>query len=128
MMIVEAICASGTEYEVYFLLTSYVETLAYCDKLKLLHPRMTDLPLRGKADIARRAWRCGLELAKSSRDESDAVSATIREALSVFGAALDRLDLLGGLARASLSLAARGAGACPAPDRSRSVSMPFPSA
>ena len=94
MMITDVIREAGTEHEIYFLLTSYVESVRYCDKLGGLPVHMRELPLSGRDDIRARVERLrdaelGLPAATQGRGH-----AVVAEAIDVFVAALGRLEAL----------------------------------
>lgn len=94
MMISDVILEANTEYEIYFLLTAYVESVRYCDKLSTLPENFTRLPLTGIGDVRTRLEGFGLALEKPSSSAHGRERVTLREAADIFGAALDRLQWL----------------------------------
>ena len=55
MMIVDAIGSAGTEHAVYFLVTAYIESLTHFERACGVSPEALALPVRGRADLERRA-------------------------------------------------------------------------
>lgn len=94
MMISDVILEANTEYEIYFLLTAYVESVRYCDKLGFLPEDFTRLPLTGIGDVRTRLEEFRLELEKLSIGGNSKEHVILREAADIFGAALDRLQWL----------------------------------
>lgn len=90
MLMTDAIRDAATEHEIFFLLTSYVEAVRYCDRLDTLPPAMKDLPVSGMGDVVARMDALRAGLGATPREER----AVIREALEIFGAALVRLGAL----------------------------------
>jgi hypothetical protein len=92
MTILEVIREAGTEHEIYFLLTSYVEAVRYCDKFHTLPHPMRDLPFAGIEDVRRRVERL-----RAGIDRTDVLDRpVIGEAAEIFAIALDRLGFLEG--------------------------------
>jgi hypothetical protein len=95
MMITNIIREANTEPEVYFLLTAYIESIQFGDKLNCLSEHLTSLPLTGLDDVRQRSVKLVTELDVASKRLDDKVCVVIKEALEVFGTALSRLELLG---------------------------------
>jgi hypothetical protein len=91
MEIVNAIREANTDYEIYFLLTSYIDAVRFCDKLRYMPEPMSALPLAGKADLQARFERLLVELDQASKRLDDQACYVIKEALTIFSAALNRL-------------------------------------
>ena len=92
MMITDVIREAASEHEIYFLLTSYVDAIRYCDRLGGLPPSMRALPLGGPEDI-----RTRLENLSGARaGDQGPGHAAIAEAIDVFETALRRLDSVAG--------------------------------
>src|ERR1043165_5550953 len=90
MTILEVLRQAANETEIYFLLTSYVEAVRYCDKFHTLPAQMRDLPLVGADDLKRRVERL-----RAGLDRSDMLDRPIiREASEIFAAAVDRMTAL----------------------------------
>jgi len=94
MMISDVILEANTEYEIFFLLTAYVESVRYCDKLSILPEDFTRLPVTGIGDVRTRLEGFGLELEKLLGSGNSKAHVILREAADIFGAALDRLQWL----------------------------------
>ena len=93
MMIIDVILDANTEHEIFFLLTAYVESLRYCDKLGTLPQDLTRLPLSGVGDVQGKFVELRAEIGKPAA-AGGRTHAILREAADVFGAAVDRLDRL----------------------------------
>ena len=94
-MFADVIRNSKTEHEIYFLLTSYVEAVRYCDKLHCCFPEdITRLPLHGIAEVRERFEHLLLELDTASKRLDDNSCTVIREGVHIFGSALNRLNVL----------------------------------
>lgn len=106
MMIIDAISEASTEHEIYFLLTCYVEAVRYCDKLGNLPEPMRVLPLRGTDDLSARVEALMFRFEEPSGMPDGRNFRIIREAVDIFGAALDRLYSLDGEVRQPLAEAA----------------------
>lgn len=90
MPIVDAICEADSEHEIYFLLTAYVEAIRHCDKLGALPERLTRLPFPGAEDLKIRVEALRADFGEiGERDR-----AVLREAIEIFCAAIERLDML----------------------------------
>ena len=94
-MIADVIQESETQGEIYFLLTSYIEALQFSGTAGIPQ-HLVDLPLRGKTDLKVRFEKLLIELDGASRRLDDKACLAIKEALHVFGAALNRLRTLDG--------------------------------
>ena len=94
MVIAAAIGEAETEYVVYFLLEAYLATAGRRDALKKLPARITMLPLIGRHDARSRVALLTDELDAATNRRDEAGCRAIQEALSVFNAALHRLDTL----------------------------------
>ena len=94
-MFADVIRNSKTEHEIYFLLTSYIEAVRFCDKLHCCIPEhITRLPLRGIVEVRERFEHLMLELDRASKRLDDNSCMVIREGVHIFGAALNRLSVL----------------------------------
>lgn len=84
----DVIREASSEHEVYFLVTSYVETVRFCDKLACLPQPVRELPLHGVDDLRSRVGdlRAGL---RSGVDER--ARPLVEEAAEVFDQAVNRL-------------------------------------
>lgn len=91
MLIIDVIREANDEHEIYFLLTSYVEAVRYCDKLNNLPDPMRELPFIGMEDVQARVEVLGSELGKPSREAEGCDHDVVREAMAIFAVALDRL-------------------------------------
>lgn len=92
MMISDVIHEASTEHEVFFLLTAYLESLRYGDKLGTLPQELTRLPLSGAGDVQSRF--IGIRTVLNTALESGRSHAIFLEAADIFGTAVDRLDRL----------------------------------
>jgi hypothetical protein len=95
MVLTDFITESNNEYEIYFLLTAYLESLRFGDKFGLLSDRITRLPLNGMPDVRKRFEALLGELEKQDIWSSSRAIGFLREALHVFGTGLLRLTQLG---------------------------------
>ncbi len=93
-MIGEAIVKASNEYEIYFLLTSYVEAARYCSRLNKLPGHFLHLPMTGTADVRMRLDGLSLEFDRLSQCADHEQCARIGEAVEIFAAALSRLHRL----------------------------------
>ena len=89
-MLNDAIKLAETEHVVYFLLTSYVDTLDFYDPIPA---RAKRLPMAGKADVLERL-RILRNLREAHTQSGSIAHAVIEEAVDVFSAALQRLAAL----------------------------------
>ena len=94
MMIGEAIVKASNEYEIYFLLTSYIETAQYCSRLNKLPGYLLHLPITGMADVRMRLDGLSLEFDRLSQSTGHEQRVRIGEAVEIFAAALSRLRRL----------------------------------
>ena len=110
MVIADAIREAETAYVVYFLLEAYLNTASRREALKDLPARIVVLPLTGRHDTKSRFALLMRELDAASKRLDDAACTAIKEAITVFSAALQRLEFLERkLPRASLSAVAADA-------------------
>lgn len=93
-MIADVIRNSSIEHEIYFLLTSYIEAVRFCDKLHCVSEHITRLPLNGVADVSTRFESLMIELDAASKSLDDKSCVVIREAVHIFSTALNRLQML----------------------------------
>ncbi|HEX6004713.1 MAG TPA: hypothetical protein VFZ14_12025 [Burkholderiales bacterium] len=91
-MFVDVIREASNPHEIYFLLTSYVEAVRFGDALNVLPDSVKRLPLDGN-DQLRRQYQELIRL-QNVRGRNVDGGPVIDEALSIFGAALTRLDSL----------------------------------
>ena len=94
MIIANLIREVNTEEEIYFLLTSYIEAVRYCDKLGFMPAQMSALPLAGKDDLQARFEKLIIELDKASKRLDDKACVVLKEALAVFSTALNCIRTL----------------------------------
>ena len=94
MMISDVIAEAGTEHEIYFLLTAYLESVRFGDKLGLLPEHITRLPVSGPADVKQRFDDLRMECARAMFQSNERSRRFITEALDVVGTARDRLTCL----------------------------------
>ena len=90
-MIADYIRQAKTEYEIYFLLTAYIQTVRFCDKMESMPEQMAALPLSGKADLQARFNGLIVDLDVASKRLDDNACVVIKEALVVLSTALNRL-------------------------------------
>jgi hypothetical protein len=94
MMISDVIAEAGTEHEIYFLLTAYLESVRFGDRFGLLPEHITRLPVSGPADVKKRLDDLRTECAQAMFQSNERTRRFITEALDVVGAARDRLTCL----------------------------------
>ena len=94
MVITDVIAEAGSEHEIYFLLTAYLESVRYGDKFGLLPERITRLPLSGLADVKQRLDALRSEHDQPQIEPNARTRVFISEALDVVGTARDRLAFL----------------------------------
>ncbi|MDB5809072.1 MAG: hypothetical protein JWN94_1194 [Betaproteobacteria bacterium] len=94
MVIADAIREAETAYVVYFLVEAYLNTESRRNALKSLSSRIAALPLTGKYDAKSRCAMLKTELDSASTRRDDKTCVIVKEALSVFGAAVQRLEVL----------------------------------
>jgi len=93
MLIVDVISEAQNEHEIYFLLTSYVEAVRYCDPLHHLPGVIRELPFNGVEDVSVRAER--LRAVLESPDALDDKNRLVLvEAHGIFAEARHRLEML----------------------------------
>ena len=90
-MITDYIRQAKTEYEIYFLLTAYIQTVRFCDKVECMPKHMAALPLGGKADLQARFDGLIVDLDSASKRLDDKACVVIKEALVVLSSTLNRL-------------------------------------
>jgi hypothetical protein len=91
MQLVNTIRDAHTEQAIYYLLTSYIDAVRSCDKLRYMPDALSTLPLAGNGDLQTRFENLLGELDKASKRLDDQACVVIKEALAVFSAALNRL-------------------------------------
>lgn len=94
MMISDVILEANSEHEIFFLLTAYVESIRYCDRLGTLPENLTRLPLSGIGDVQRKLEALNAGLGQHFEDCNGRTNAILREAADILRAALDRLQWL----------------------------------
>lgn len=94
MVIADAIRQADTEHVVYFLLCAYVNSATRSDTLKNLPERIVTLPLAGKDDVKSRFATLMYELDAASKQLDDIACLALKDALTVFSAAVQRLQSL----------------------------------
>ena len=95
MQILDVMRKVGSEGEVNFLLTAYVETLPFYDFGHSLPRNVTQLPLAGVEDVRGRFEALlDVELSGCAAQAGERVHAIVHEAAEVFGVALTRLQTL----------------------------------
>jgi hypothetical protein len=104
MTLNDVIREANNEHEVYFLLTSYVETVRYCDKLSCLPAPVRELPLDGLEDVKNRIGGLKAELSAPNADENS--RQVVKEAADLFDEAVNRLQWLQWEKRRSTAMAA----------------------
>lgn len=95
MLIIDAMQRATTANEVCYLLTSYVETLQFCDTRGRLPACVTALPVRGLDDVAARLEGLqAVQVPAAVHLAGSSDSAMMNEAASLFRVALCRLEAL----------------------------------
>ena len=94
MNIVDVIREADSDHVIYFLLSAYVNTSKYDERLPTLPDNIVLLPLITKDQVRSRFETLMLELSSASQRLDNSECITIREALIVFGTALSRLQSL----------------------------------
>jgi hypothetical protein len=92
MMISDVIVEAKSKHEIFFLLTSYVESLRFCDIPASLPEDLTRLPLTGMGDLRSKLETINAELAKPC--ETNGKRIVLNEAADILAAALARLQWL----------------------------------
>ena len=95
MRITDVIADAGTDHEILFLLTAYLESVRFGDKFSLLPQHITRLPLNGIVDVRVRFRDLRAELDRTPGLGWSNARALVKEALVVFGTGIDRLTFLG---------------------------------
>jgi hypothetical protein len=94
MVIAEAIREAETEYVVYFLLDAYLHTGDRRTALKKISAEISILPVRGRNDVHSRYVMLKSALNEAAEAGDVKAATAIKEALMVFGAAVQRLESL----------------------------------
>lgn len=94
MKIVDVIREADSDHVIYFLLSAYVNTSKYDERLPVLPDDIAVLPLISKEEVRSRFETLMFELNSASKRLDDNECVTIKEALIVFGTALSRLQSL----------------------------------
>jgi len=92
-VITDAIRDANTEQDTYVLLAAYLEAMQRHEKRKMLPEYVTRLPMNGKDDVMARFEKLVAGLDAASKRLDDEACLVIKEALAVFGTALDRLGV-----------------------------------
>lgn len=95
MKVTDVIRKAENDHVIYFLLNSYIGVARDCDKLKSLPAQIAKLPLANKADLRFRFEILMCELDTASKRLDDEKCIIIKEALTILGTALYRLQSLG---------------------------------
>ena len=91
-MLHNLILDAASKYEIYFLLTSYLESVRYCDKLGVLPKELTRLPCAGIDDIWERLEALNTELdGPPPLGSLEPRDAALREAAATLDASIRRL-------------------------------------
>ena len=93
-MFADTIRGANTEHEVYFLLTSYIDSVKFSDKQQSVSEKITRLPFNGAADVKERFEQLMFELDAASKRLDDNACTVIREGVHIFGSALNRLRMI----------------------------------
>ena len=94
-MFADTIRSANTEHEIYYLLTSYIETMRLSDESRNCFPEpITRLPFNGIGDLRGRFAQLLVELDKASKSLDHRACAKIKEGVHAIGVALDRLTML----------------------------------
>jgi hypothetical protein len=94
MMIADVIRHANSEREIYSLLIAYIEAMQFGDKTTFISSSTTMLPLAGKEDLQMRFNQLFLDLDSASKSLDDQACMAMKEALHVFGNALQQLRQL----------------------------------
>ena len=94
-MFTDVIRTAENEHEIYFLLTSYAETVRNECAIDPLPDPITRLPLHGPDDVRGRFEQLVPELDAASKRLDDKAVALLKQALHTYGMALSRLKALG---------------------------------
>lgn len=81
------------EQEIYFLLNAYVEAVRFADQLNVVPGPLKRLPL-DRQGVVKEQYQKLLEMDQASATANDSACLVIKEALPIFGAALERLETL----------------------------------
>jgi hypothetical protein len=96
MVITDVIREAETEYVIYFLLMAYINAARNSDTPNSLPEQIAALPLTGKDDARLRFEALMLALDAASKRCDDYACIVLKDALSVFGTAVYRLQSLDG--------------------------------
>src|SRR5688572_10641968 len=86
--IADVIRSANSEHQIYFLLTAYIRTMPFYDKLSRMPEPITRLPLNGIPDVRSRFGKLMIELDTASKQLDDTSCSSIKGAVHVFGASL----------------------------------------
>lgn len=100
MIILHAIREADSEHEVYELLSAYSEAVGVDGAARESSSRTSNTRITDAAAVARRIEALVAALQEASKRLDDRARLLIKEALHVFCAALDKLELLGEVAGA----------------------------
>ncbi len=93
-MITDVMRNASSEHEIFFLLTAYVEAVRYGDRFRFLPECVSHLPLNQTNDVRERLGKLLVELDIASRNLDDHCCEVLREAVHIFGTALELLTKL----------------------------------
>lgn len=91
-MIIDVIRETESEHQIYFLLTAYVEAVRFSDKLNLLPDTLKQQPVASTTDVKACFEQLLIELDRESKGLNHRVCSTLKEALHIFGTAINRLE------------------------------------
>ena len=94
MQITDRIRSSATDHEIHLLLSSYLDAMRRSGERNPLSQTITGVPLTDIADVNRRVGELLLELDAASKRLDHPTCMRIKEALHIFAAASDRLQML----------------------------------
>lgn len=93
-MLTDVIRTAENEHEIYFLLTSYAQSMRYGRPVTPLPDAIVRVPVRGLPDVRERFDQLVPELDAASKRLDDKSVALIKQALQTYGTALGRLQWL----------------------------------
>lgn len=96
MTITDVIRDADSDHVIYFLLSAYVNANRCGDRLKSLPEPVAALPLSSTADVKSRFEVLIVELDAASKRLDDQACLMLKDALTIFGTALNRLQSLDG--------------------------------
>jgi hypothetical protein len=102
MMITDVMREADTEYVIYFLLSSYINSARNCERVISLPEHVAALPVTSAGDVRSRFDALMFELDAASKRLDDQACVNIKEALTIFGTALHRLQSLDSMRSGSL--------------------------